>query len=471
MPEMLVFRVSIAMKLFLASLTFLNFNLAVSKYCPFKDDFDVVDFKTMVSSNSTYVDKSLLIEEVLKHPGQVILITRPKKWGKTLNLDMMEKFFDIEFDENGTPLPHDQLKNRVLFFGGPITGRSIMLPSLKIANVSNAIEHFGRHPVIFLRLGNLKGANHHELQTGLKSRIGRLFSRYKFIQRYATESQNEILTKYFEANYDDISAKELNTSLDMLSELVYQHFNKTVYVLIDDYDDPINRAFREFGHRYAEFDKVVRLFRQIFDRLLPERNPYLEKSIVTGTFVLKKLFPKRDGNKIEKYTILDEPFSKFFGFVESEVDELVSKITPEKNSSIDIKKWYGGYGLRNSDFELFHPWSVLQSVCSGGGKATWYLNNDELPVPLPNSVISHNDVKKLTSGGFVTISIMKEIDYDDLCCAEGAFSLCVFNGYLSSISSTTKRDVILFNLTIPNEAVKFYFLKGMEASGEISFDE
>lgn len=210
-----------AMITFLMALTLSNFNLVVSKF-PFEFDVDFENFKQMMLTNQTYVDKSLLIDEILNHSGPVILITRPKNWGKSLNLNMIDIFFNMEVDENGTKLADEMSINRLLFTGGEIKGSSNtsieLKASLKISNVTRAMEHLGCHPVIFLRLGGFKVSCYHDVVTELKFRIEQLLRRYRFVKKYANETQSIILQKYFDQDYDDISPKELNSSLGILSE-------------------------------------------------------------------------------------------------------------------------------------------------------------------------------------------------------------------------------------------------------------
>lgn len=235
-----------------------------------------------------------------------------------------------------------------------------------------------------------------------------------------------------------------------------------MFVLVDDYDDPINTACLAFGTTMKDFKKTMELFQKIFYNIF-EINPFLEKGIIAGKFVLSKMFSKK-GSKISRYTFLDEPFSRFFGFSESEVGEILSKASLN-TSLLVMKKWYGGYH-HGGDLELFNPWSTMQCVRNKGDIASYWYLEGELTLPHPNDVILPKHVSKLVQRGFVSMPITKEVDYE-ICCAESVYGMCLFNGYLTSVLAKGNE----FHLTVPNEEVRCIFMKGMVENEEMWEEE
>ena len=256
------------------------------------------DFKKLLLHSDVFVDKSLLIKEIIEDSGDVVLITRPRRWGKSLNMDMIEKFLNIEVDSQGNRLPIEQRTNHKLFSGGEIdlglsTGRTKILKKLNIAEYSSIMtEYQGQFPVISISFKDVKGSNYQEIEDGVKEQVLRAYSRFNYLAtRYLDVNNNaldavekEKLSSYFSTN---LSLVNLKSGLRFLSELLFKHFEQKVYILIDEYDTPINSSYLKFGHKSEEFEQVLELFRTMFGTVL-KTNPYLEKAVLTGILRVAK---------------------------------------------------------------------------------------------------------------------------------------------------------------------------------------
>ena len=251
----------------------------------------------LLSASNVFVDKRLLIKEFLEESsGEVVLITRPRRWGKSLNLDMLRCCLELEVDEHGVPLPQAQCLNHKLFAGGkvvigPQTGRRKQLATLKIAQQCPELrkDYQGQYPVISLGLKDVKGGSYEQIAAGVTKQIARRYTKHRYLKQYALSgsslleaSQKKQLLRYFEGT---ISQEDLEDSLRFLSELLYMHFGKSVYVLIDEYDTPINSAYLAFkdNPKAQALEKVLQLFGATF-----KSNPYLKQGLITGILRIAK---------------------------------------------------------------------------------------------------------------------------------------------------------------------------------------
>ncbi|MCC8371975.1 MAG: AAA family ATPase, partial [Rickettsia endosymbiont of Pseudomimeciton antennatum] len=232
------------------------------------------DFYDLLINSDIFVDKSLMIKEMLEDSGKVTLITRPRRWGKSLNMDMVRRFVEVEVDEHGQPLPQEQRVNYKLFVGGEVdlglaSGRKKLLKALKISQYPDILlDYQGQFPVIIISFKGIRGDSYEEIESKISYQIIKLFSNYRYLKRYVSEkeylleeAEKEQLTRYFTGKFNKV---ELENSLKFLSDLLFKHFNQKVYILIDEYDTPINSAYMKFGSKAEEFEEALSLFRAIF---------------------------------------------------------------------------------------------------------------------------------------------------------------------------------------------------------------
>ncbi|WP_239832566.1 AAA family ATPase, partial [Rickettsia endosymbiont of Culicoides newsteadi] len=277
------------------------------------------DFYDLLINSDIFVDKSLMIKELLEDSGKVTLITRPRRWGKSLNMDMVRRFFEIEVDEQGRVLPQEQKMNYKLFSGGEVDlgfDETKELKPLKIANVANSMKRQGQFPVILISFKGVRGSSYEEIEVEIKSQIINLFARHRYLERYIKQdekllidAQKEILQRYFTGK---LIEDDIKNSLKFLSDLLYKHFNQKVYILIDEYDTPINSAYMKFGNNSEEFEEVLALFRAIFGNSL-KTNDSLQKGVITGILRVAKANLFSDLNNLTECSLLDERFSSSYG--------------------------------------------------------------------------------------------------------------------------------------------------------------
>ncbi|WP_341764055.1 AAA family ATPase [Candidatus Tisiphia endosymbiont of Beris chalybata] len=418
------------------------------------------DFKTLLLNSDVFVDKSLMIKELLEDSGDVILITRPRRWGKSLNMNMLQKFFEIEVDEDGGPLPNEQKLNNKLFIGGTVDlgfDETKELKPLKIASIANAMKRQGQCPVISINFKDVKGSSYQEIENGIRKQIIKLFANHYYLRRYLMKdiellnnAQKEILERYFAGTFDP---EDLKDSLKFLSELLFMHFGQKVYILIDEYDTPINSAYRKFGHKPEEFEQVLELFRGIFGSGL-KTNTRLEKGVITGILRIAKANLFSDLNNVSEYTLLDDDFSKFYGFTQTEVDELLTKV-PTTTDPQKIKDWYNGYTFGGE--VIYNPWSIMQCLAHKGKLDHYWLDSGGTSL-VDKALLSdemQEDLQNLITGKNITSTIVKQISFADINKPVGLLSLLLFSGYLNPNAKNPEENI--YELSIPNKEVRYIY--------------
>ncbi|WP_341749093.1 AAA family ATPase [Candidatus Tisiphia endosymbiont of Sialis lutaria] len=418
------------------------------------------NFETLLLNSDVFVDKSLMIKELLEDSGEVILITRPRRWGKSLNMNMLQKFFEIEVDERGMPLPEEDRVNNKLFTGGTvdlgIKGKRTLEP-LKINGNEYAMIQQGQFPVILLNLKDVKGSNYQEIENGIKNQVTNLFTNHRYLKRYITtdeklldDAQKEKLNRYFTGKLDK---EDLKDSLRVLSEVLYKHFGQKVYILIDEYDTPINSSYIEFGDKLKEFDDVLKIFRGMFGSSL-KTNPYLEKGVITGILRVAKANLFSDLNNVSEYSLLDEKYSKFYGFTQAEVDELLAKV-PTATNPEKIKAWYNGYSFGGEI--IYNPWSIMQCLAHKGKLDHYWLDSGGTAL-VDKALLSdgmQQDIQLLASGKNIISPITRQISFSDINTRSGLFSLLLFSGYLNPMVIESEEDI--YQLSAPNKEVKHIY--------------
>ncbi|WP_341758972.1 AAA family ATPase [Candidatus Tisiphia endosymbiont of Ptychoptera albimana] len=421
------------------------------------------EFYDLVVNSDVFVDKSLMIQELLEDNGKVILITRPRRWGKSLNMNMLQKFFEIEVDQNGVPFPTEDRVNNKLFIGGEVdlglaTGRKKLLKKLKIAQYPDVIsEYQGQFPVILLNLKDVKGSSYQEIELGIKDQIIELFASHHYLNHHVTEdtgllnnAQKEKLRRYFDGK---LERNDLKDSLRVLSEVLYKHFGQKVYILIDEYDTPINSSYIEFGDKLKEFDDVLKIFRGMFGSSL-KTNPYLEKGVITGILRVAKANLFSDLNNVSEYSLLDEKYSKFYGFTQAEVDELLAKV-PTTTNPEKIKAWYNGYSFGGEI--IYNPWSIMQCLAHKGKLDHYWLDSGGTAL-VDKALLSdgmQQDIQLLASGKNIISPITRQISFSDINTRSGLFSLLLFSGYLNPMVIESEEDI--YQLSAPNKEVKHIY--------------
>ena len=393
------------------------------------------DFKQLIDSGFYYVDKSMLIYELLHSGGQNNLITRPRRFGKTLNFSMLKYFFDI-----------NEKDNAYLFDG------------LKISELYEELAMYrNTHPVITLSLKCAKQGDYREALRGLKYEIQRQFINNKFIldsDKLADEYKDEY-KKILSMDEDAV----WSNSIQLLSICLKQYYGTKTIILIDEYDVPLEDAY--FSGYY---DEMVRFIRSLFESAL-KTNSALEFSVITGCLRISKESIFTGLNNLAVNSILSNKYSESFGFVQYEVDELMKYYNIEEKSQL-MKKWYDGYLFGKS--EVYNPWSVLNQV------KEWSEDKDISAIPWWTNTSSNNIIRTLVSqadnetkdiienlihGGSVETVLKETVTYGDLTeNNENIWSFLFFTGYLKIKEIVKTGEVIgeptIYSLVIPNLEIK-----------------
>ena len=442
-------------------------------------------FAELLLTNNVFVDKSMFIKEFLEESGdKVVLITRPRRWGKSLNMDMLKRFLSLEVDQQGTPLSPRTSLNRKLFVGGKVklvAGDTKLLEPLKISHDPAAMKYQGKFPVISLGLKEVTGSSYQEIEDDVRDQILELYADYSYLKQYSQpkaslleDSQKKKLQRYFEST---ISQKDLKDSLRFLSKLLYKHFGKPVYILIDEYDAPINHAYREFGEETKEgennkeFEKVLQLFRSLLGAAL-KSNPYLEQGFLTGILRIAKASLLSELNNLREYTLLDKRFITSYGFREQEVEELLDKTQIATNKE-EIRRWYNGYRFRGET--LYNPFSIMCCISTEGECAPYWLDSGGtslIDVAFVSDEIQ-KDLQALAEGKSIVSRIRRQVSFEALQSPVGLFSLLLFSGYLNPVAISEADD--LYELSVPNyEVSKIYeqrLLEWVTAKLEINTED
>ena len=394
----------------------------------------ISDFKKIIEDNYLFVDKSEIIKEFWESEGETILMPRPRRFGKTLNMSMIKYFFT-----NGAE-KEDISENRRLFNG------------LNIENHEDIMKLCGKYPVIYLSFKDEK----HSSLSRLEESLGFLFSKLYKEHNYCLKAENLSVTdiEYFNGILErKNSLTELALSIKMLSEYIYSYYNKKVIILIDEYDVPIQAAYM---HGY--YDEAIEFMRNLLSGAFKD-NIYLQKAMITGILRVSKESIFSGLNNIRVCSILSGEFNEKFGFTEEEVLEL-SRAYGVESELPHIKDWYNGYYFGGK--VMYNPWSLLNylSRVSDGLKPYWVntSSNDLVNVLLSRgdfqikqeleSLIKGEIIVKAVDENIVMADIEKSSDY--------LWSFLLFTGYLKSkvIPRNPEDEKTYYELRIPNREVR-----------------
>ncbi|BDU51212.1 AAA family ATPase [Haliovirga abyssi] len=388
------------------------------------------NFKSIIEEDYYYVDKSMLIKEVIES-GRVVLITRPRRFGKTLNQYMLKYFFDIE--EN----------NEHLF------------KNLKIYEEKEIIDKYmNRYPVIFMSLKSLDALNLDDMLAMFKEVIAKLYREY---EDYILNSN--ILKEEEKLIYKNILRKEAKIdeykySLKDLLRYVSNYYGEKVMLIIDEYDAPILSAYRN-GY-YREFMDIFKIF--LSEGL--KDNIYLEKSVLTGILRVAKESIFSGLNNLKVSTILTNLFNDKFGLLEGEVRELLEYYELDYEEE-EVIKWYDGYNF--GGMEIYNPFSIINLADENGEIKPYWVNTSSnyliKELIRKGSATVKEKIEILISGGTIWSRIEEDLVYDDLNQGRESsiWTLFLFSGYLKSINKKEENDEEYYELAIPNrETIRFY---------------
>ena len=393
------------------------------------------DFRTLIDKKLLFVDKTLLIKEFIDNKGsQVNLITRPRRFGKTLNLSMLHYFFA------------KKVKNK------PTEG---LFDGLKISGAGEQyMAHQGQYPVIFLTFKDIQSENFQEMLDELKILMEELYELYIHLLDSPRLTKNQ--KKYFQAVLDqEITDVQLKKALFKLTKYLYMHYQKEVIVLIDEYDAPIQASY--FNNYYQE---AIEMMRGLLGACL-KTNPYLERALLTGITRVSKESLFSGLNNLKVYSLLNKKYQDHFGFTEKEVNMLVDKMGYQGKLA-EMKAWYNGYTV--GDTTLYNPWSIISCLDNDGLIENYWLNtsgNELIKKLLINSSGDFKeDFEQLLRGESIRQSIREDMVFGDLKSDESLiWSLFFVAGYLKIVASSEEQEdeSISCELKIPNQEIRIFY--------------
>lgn len=390
------------------------------------------NFEKIRQNGFYYVDKTSLIEQLFSNWGEVNLFTRPRRFGKTLNMSMLKYFFEIGTD-------------RSLFDGLHIC-----------ANEKICSKHMGKYPVIFLSLKNAEGLNFDTAKYQMVELIAREAERFPFLAKDTNLSDRDrekyrVLTAFADGHYQ-MSDDVLYGSLQTFSELLYKHFSQKTVILIDEYDVPLDKAFQ---HGY--YREMVALIRALFGRAL-KTNEALAFAVLTGCLRVSKESIFTGLNNFKILSITDSRFDEQFGFTDKEVQKLLADYHLEARF-LETKEWYNGYRFGNVD--VYCPWDVINHIDrikddpNARPEAYWIntSGNDLVKrfVDKANRT-TRNEIEQLIAGNAIEKMLRLDLTYDEIDNSiENLWSVLFTTGYLTQTGMTEDGA---YRLVIPNREIR-----------------
>ena len=379
------------------------------------------DFKEIIEYDYYYFDKTKFIEKILEERSKAKLFTRPRRFGKTLNMSMLKYFFDVENKE----------ENKKLFEG---------------LNISKS-EYFnkqGEFPVISISFKDYNEKNWESGFREVKGIIERLYTKYKFL----TEKMDEIEVEKFNSIRRTLDLADWKNSLLNLSKYLYEYYGKKVIILIDEYDQPIINSYIN-----GYYNETIDFFKSFYGSVLKD-NEYLEMSIITGILRVAKENIFSGLNNLEVHTILDSEFTEYFGIMEDEVENALKDFSLEYDLE-DVQKWYNGYLF--GDTKVYNPWSIINFLKRGKLKAYWVNTSGNGLIKLYLQKLKDkifDDFSKLLNKESVIKRINDNMTFGNL---EANFEKNVWNlffhsGYLTLAEKYDEDEEEIY-LKIPNEEI------------------
>ena len=382
----------------------------------------ISDFKTLIENNYYYVDKTPFISEIGKNVGKTLLFTRPRRFGKTLNMSTLKYFFDIRNAE----------ENKKLFKGLEIEKNSYF-------------EMQGKHPVIFISMKDVKEISMNECKEKLKDMIANLFREYFDIVDSLDVFDKEDFISICKKDFNKIV---LENSLKFLAKALNKYYDKKVVILIDEYDTPLVSAYK-----YGYYNDAKNFFSGLYGSVLKD-NTSLQVGVITGIIRIVRAGIFSDLNNLSEHSILDEEYDEYFGFLEEEVKNILKYYEIDYKLE-EIHSWYNGYVFGVT--KVYNPWSILKYLHKKELKSYWIDTSDNY---LIKDILKSADRKtfeklnRLLFGEKIEEEITGKSTLQEVLEAHDLWELLLFSGYLT-IDKKLEDDT--YSIKIPNNEVKKFF--------------
>lgn len=390
------------------------------------------DFEEVIEKNNFYVDKTDFIQEWWEADDKVTLITRPRRFGKTLTMSMLEKFFSVDYQ-----------------------GRGALFQGLRIWENERYRELQGTYPVIFFSLADIKETSFEAARSKLCQIIQLLFYRYEYLLQSSIleEGEKNGLRKMIAG----VTADTVSLSLKMLSECLYRHYGKKVIILLDEYDTPMQEAYMG-----GYWDEMADLVRSFFNSTF-KTNHCLERAVMTGITRISKESMFSDLNNLRVVTVTTDKYEETFGFTEKEVYAALDEYGLSDKRD-EVKDWYDGF-VFGSRKDIYNPWSIIYYLCERKADAYWVNTSSN---SLVGKLVREGSPKlkmtmeRLLQGGTLQTVLDEQVVFNQLDQDESAvWSLLLASGYLKAVHAEYDRESgeTMYSLQLTNLEVQIMFRK------------
>lgn len=419
----------------------------------------VDDFKVISDKSNLYVDKTLFIPDFVESKESVALITRPRRFSKSTNMSMLTYFLSN----------HPDNADNMSLFERFNVGK----------DVSFCKQHQGQSPVIFL---SLKGVEEDTFELALdkvRNLIRRLYRHYRYLHESLAEDDKALFNLYVKGRADK---SDLEDALICLSEFLYQHHQKKVYILIDEYDAPLNHAYMmslSIAHQLDNQEKKQKeqdcihqlsLFLKNFLGAALKSNVYLEKGLMTGILRLSKNAMLSSLNNLACYGVLDTRYSEHFGFTQAEVINALDESVLSPNKLAEIKAWYNGYSI--GPHVMYNPWSVMKYIQHAGEPVAYWVRTGGIDNVIQQMLLAGSDDTTTKVRQLITqpkastpVDVSEAIIFEDLMSEaialreKALWTLLLCSGYLTAREATNEGLSYSCTLSIPNHEVHLNYVE------------
>ena len=386
------------------------------------------DFRGLITRDNYYIDKTMYIKDIIDNQSRVILITRPRRFGKTLNMSMLRYYFDCR-----------QKDSKELF-----RGLKIMSQEEKYTS------KLGYYPVIYLTLKDVAENTYENMLLSFKTAILNMYKEHRYLldsdQIYEEEKE-----KIKDILYERESENALKTSVRELSEYLNRYYEKPAILLIDEYDVPIQSAYVE-----GYYEEAIKFLKTFYGTTFKD-NPYLEKTVLTGVSRVAKESIFSGANNFDVFTVLDNEFADDFGITKEEMDKVIEDFKVEDDKE-EIKKWYDGYKIGDKE-GIYNPWSILNYLTRKELRAYWVntSSNDIIKLILKKSSTVKDKIERLLRGEAIEVKIDLEtvivgIENNE----DNIWGLMLGTGYLKVVEVVDLPNKI-YKVALPNYEIKHLF--------------
>ena len=392
----------------------------------------IQSFEKIIENNYMYIDKTDFIREWWESGDDVTLITRPRRFGKNLNMDMVEKFFSVNY-----------------------AGRSDLFEGLSVWREETYRKLQGTYPVISLSFANIKEKDYLHAREKIAQLIVSLYARHAFLLESGCLTAEE--KEVFRRKNVDMGDVDVTLSLNQLSEYLCRYYGKKVIILLDEYDTPMQEAY---VHGYWE--ELVNFIRSMFNAAF-KTNPYLERAIMTGITRVSRESMFSDLNNLKIVTVTSEEYRDSFGFTEEEVFAALDEFGLSDRKE-EVKTWYDGFVFGSSQ-EIYNPWSIINFLDTGRAAPYWANTSSN---GLVNKLVREGSpdmkmvMEKLLCGGTLHTALDEQIVFSQLDQGdEAVWSLLLAGGYLKAVNArfNTDRMEMEYDLRLTNLEVRYMFLQ------------